>query len=75
MKIDPIKGFLKRKPFKSFSVRTASGEVHKVSHPESLAISPKGDLVILWPSEGGLELIDTDQITEAFFPARKPRPT
>ena len=73
MQIDHIKGFLKKKPFKSFSVRTASGEVHKVSHPESLVISPAGDLVIVWPSEGGLELIDTDQITEAFFPAPKAR--
>jgi hypothetical protein len=69
--IEYIKGFLKKKPFKPFAVRTARGEVHKVTHLESIAISPAEDLVLLWPSEGGMGLVDTDQITEAFFPSRK----
>jgi hypothetical protein len=66
-----IKGFLKKKPFKAFAVRTASGEVHKISHLESIAISPNEDLIILWPAEGGMVLVDADQITEAFFASRK----
>ena len=72
MDVDDIKGFLKKKPFKPFVVRTASGESHKVAHLESITLSPKGDLVILGPSGGGMVLVDVAQVTEAFFPPRKP---
>ncbi len=72
MDVEYIKGFLKKKPFKSFVIRTASGETHKISHLESIALSPKGDLVILWPAGGGMVLVDVSQVTEAFFPSRKP---
>jgi hypothetical protein len=71
--VDNIRGFLKRKPFRSFDLRTAGGDRHKVTHPESIAFSPKGDVLVLWPSEGGLVLVDVDQITEASYPAARPK--
>lgn len=52
MQIDLIKGFLKRKLFKPFVVRAASRKSHKIKRIEAVALSPEGDLVILWPSEG-----------------------
>jgi hypothetical protein len=68
MNIEHIRGFLKRKPFKSFVLKTAAGDRHRVTHVESISISPKGDAVVLWPSEGGLVVVDADQITEAAYP-------
>ena len=73
MDIDNIRGFLKRKPFKAFALRTAGGESHEVTHVEVIAISPKDDVLVLWPSGGGLVLVDVDQITEASYPAGKPK--
>lgn len=69
MDVDNIRGFLKRKPFKAFDLRTAGGQSHEMSHPESIAVSPKGDVLVLWPAEGGLVLVDVDQITEAAYPS------
>ncbi len=73
MNIDNIRGFLKRKPFKAFALKTAAGDSHEVKHTEAIAISPKGDTVILWPAKGGMVLVDADQITEAAYPAPRPK--
>jgi hypothetical protein len=72
MQIESIKRLL-NDPFKTFVVRTASGESHKVERPDAIAISPTGDLVILWPSEGGLTIVDVDQIAEVSCPGRRRR--
>jgi hypothetical protein len=73
MKVDHIRRFLKRKPFLPFHLQTAAGDVHKVSHLESISVSPRGDAVVLWPSEGGLVVVDVDQITEAAYPSGRAR--
>ena len=74
MHVDNIRSFLKRTPFKGFSLRTAGGQLHKVTHLESISISPKGDAIVLWPSEGGLVVVDVDQIAEAAYLPKAPKP-
>ena len=71
MNVDHIRGFLKRKPFKPFALKTASGEGHEITHLEAISISPEDDVLVLWPAKGGLVLVDIDQVTEAAYPSRK----
>ncbi len=68
MKIEYLRGFLKKTPFQAFEVKTASGETHRMTHREAVTISPNGDLLILWPADGGMVLIDAEQVTEALYP-------
>jgi hypothetical protein len=48
MDVESVKGF-RKDPFKTFVVRTTSGESHQMTRLEAVTLSPKGDLVILWP--------------------------
>ena len=69
MNVDTIHGFMKRKPFKAILIKTSDGDTHSVTHVESVAISPENDLIILWPAEGGMHLLDAEQITKASYPS------
>ena len=73
MDVDNIHRFLTRKPFKAFTLRTAGGQNHKVTHLESISVSPQGDVIVFWPSEGGLVIVDVDQISEAAYPWTRTR--
>jgi hypothetical protein len=67
MQPDPIRSAHKLRPFKPFTIVTASGESYHVSHPETMSQSPKGDVVIVMPRGNEVVMIDVDSITEIAY--------
>ncbi|PYJ85384.1 MAG: hypothetical protein DME22_09365 [Verrucomicrobia bacterium] len=61
--IEDIKRLVKSNPFKSFSIHLASGEV-VVTSADTISISPKGDRINVFTSDGNFHLINAVQITE-----------
>jgi hypothetical protein len=55
------------RPFKPFTIVTASGESYHVSHPEIMSQSPIGDVVIVMPHGNEVVMIDVDSITEIAY--------
>jgi hypothetical protein len=49
-------------PFKPFELHLTSGRTLAVSTPDHLLISPRGDLLVLFPTEGGVCVIDPAQV-------------
>ncbi|MBM3879344.1 MAG: hypothetical protein FJ387_06445 [Verrucomicrobia bacterium] len=49
-------------PFKPFAVHLTSGRTLQVVTPDHLLFSPRGDLLVLFPPEGGVCVIDPDQV-------------
>jgi hypothetical protein len=58
-----------RAPFKPFALHLSSGRDLKVSTPDHLLISPRGDLLVLFPADGGLCVIDPAQVVSVDVPA------
>jgi hypothetical protein len=53
----PAKG----EPFHPFEVRTTSGEVYTVSHPEQYWVLPRGETVLVYLTDG-IAFIDADHV-------------
>jgi hypothetical protein len=70
MKIENLKEFVQRKPFKQFIIVTASSDSYRVISPEAISFSRDGDVVV-YPPDGGLVLLDVDHVTAAAYPAKK----
>ena len=49
-------------PFKPLELHLTSGRTLPVSTPDHLLFSPRGDLVVLFPPDGGVCVIDPAQI-------------
>jgi len=47
MVIESIRTFNHAVPFQPYAIRMASGETHRVPHPDFVSISPKGSFVIV----------------------------
>ncbi len=49
-------------PFKPFALRLSSGRTMQVITPDHLLFSPRGDLLVLFPPEGGVSVIDPEHV-------------
>lgn len=47
MIIDAIRELNRSTPFRPYTIRLASGTVHRVPHPEFIMIAPKGTWVVV----------------------------
>ncbi|MDO8539656.1 MAG: hypothetical protein Q7S40_04385 [Opitutaceae bacterium] len=47
MVLESIRGFNHAVPFQPYAIRMASGETHRVPHPDFVSISPRGSYVIV----------------------------
>jgi hypothetical protein len=70
MKVENLKNFVQRRPFKQFLIMTASSDSYRVISPESISFSRDGDVVV-YPPDGGLVLLDVEHVTAASYPAKK----
>ncbi len=73
MNVEQVRNAHLLRPFKPFTIHTASGERYRVSHPEILWQSPGGHTVIVGIKGEEVAMIDIDQITEFVFTAKKSR--
>jgi hypothetical protein len=58
-------------PFKPFDLHLTSGRTLAVTTPDHLLISPRGDLLVLFPSDGGVCVIDPAQVATLDVSDRK----
>jgi hypothetical protein len=72
MTIHGIERFLKLKPFRPFVLRESSGETHRIVSPESIRLLPKLRLVVVYPPDDSLVMLDPDQVTAVFYQPPKP---
>jgi hypothetical protein len=72
MEADQFRSALRTKPFKPFTVKTASGEKYTVRHPEIVGISPSGRTVALMFDEG-IAVLDMASITEYVVGRNQPK--
>ena len=49
-------------PFKPFSLHLTSGRTLNVTTADHLGIAPRGDLLVLFPPDGGVCVIDPAQV-------------
>ncbi len=72
MNAEQFRSAYKMKPFKTFTIHTASGESYTVTHPEALWQSPDGETVIVATGpRGACALMGIEHITEVVYPSRK----
>ncbi len=71
MNAEQFKNAHNLKPFKPFSIRTASGESHHVAHPEALWQSPGGQTAIVGIGGEAVVMIDIGHITEFVYGRKK----
>jgi hypothetical protein len=64
MQPDPIRSAHKLRPFKPFTIVTASGESYHVTHPEIMSQSLKGNTVVVMPKGNEVVMLDVASITE-----------
>ena len=69
MNVEGIESFLKVRPFKAFTIHAAGGESHRVVSLESIRVVPKLGLVVLYPPDDSLVMLDLQQITSADYPS------
>jgi hypothetical protein len=61
-----IRDLLKAQPFIPFDVRTASGEVHRIKHPEMGFLAGMW-LIVYYPELNQTRLVSQMQVTEIEF--------
>jgi hypothetical protein len=71
MKPDDLRAALEREPFLPFDVHTKAGRNYPVAHPETMAFSPRVEVVLLKYDGHRTAMIDIDCITEVTYPAVK----
>jgi hypothetical protein len=62
MTVRDIKELLDTAPFKPFSVHLSSGRTLQDITPDHLLFSPRGDQLALFPPDGGVSVIDPEQV-------------
>ena len=58
-------------PFKPFAIHLSSGRTLQVVTPDHLLFSPRGDLLVLFPPDGGVCVIDPEQVASMDVPATR----
>ena len=62
MQVKEIKALRDMAPFKPFALHLTSGRTLKVVTPDHLLFSPNADLLVLFPPDGGVCVIDLEQV-------------
>jgi hypothetical protein len=76
MTTDTIRALLAARPFRGFTLRTASGQEFSVSHPEAMSVSPGGRTVYIWTTDNGgvtIDLLLVESVGDASKHRRPPR--
>ena len=73
MNIEILRTVRGAKPFRPFSIHAGSGESYMIAHPEVVALSPDGEVAVVFPKPGQVNLVDVESLTEitTFPSARK----
>lgn len=64
MKMNEIQVLLEAQPFHAFTIRIGDTRQLDVPHPEFLALSPAGDIAIVFRREGGFNVVDVELVTD-----------
>jgi hypothetical protein len=62
MTVRDLKELRDTSPFKPFAVHLSSARSLAVITPDHLLFSPRGDLLVLFPPDGGVCVIDPSQV-------------
>ncbi len=73
MKIDHIQSAMNRRPFKPFVVHTASGVAYPVGHPEVVARTTAGGILMIGTGGDSVAMVDVESVTEITY-GTKPSP-
>ena len=65
MILESIRAFNHAAPFQPYAIRMASGEAHRVPHPDFVSISPSGSFVIVIDAKDRPHHLSTLLIEEA----------
>ena len=60
--VKDIKKLRDKAPFKPFSLHLTGGRTLNVASADHLGIAPRGDLLVLFPPDGGVCVIDPAQV-------------
>lgn len=63
MKVEDIKGFVERRPFRPFVLRLSNGAQYSFGEPRNLG-APKDYHVIIYFGDSDWALIDTENVVE-----------
>ena len=64
MKIENLRSAYRAKPFRPFSIHTGSGQSYLITHPETIAFSSDGNVVVFFPTPSEVGMVDVAGITE-----------
>ena len=67
MKIENLKALRRPRPFRQFTLSTASGESYGITHPELIMFSPDESLAIIASAPSNVTLVDVDSISVVSF--------
>ena len=62
MKMKDIQEMRDFAPFKPFALHLSSGRVIKISTPDHLLFSPRGDLLVVFPATGGICVVEPGHV-------------
>lgn len=61
---EEMRDFVKKAPFRPFTIRLADGTTYPVPSADHVSISLTGRTLIIWKEEGGFHYIDTALILQ-----------
>lgn len=67
MTLEGVRAAHRARPFRPFRIHTSSGESYPVRHPETLAMSPDVNVLVVMPGAGEVAMIDLDDVSELTF--------
>ena len=62
MKMKEIQEMRDAAPFKPFTLHLTSGRTIKITAPDHLLFSPRGDLLVVFPSTGGICVVEPGHV-------------
>jgi len=72
MTIQELRKLYDAQPFRPFDMYLADGRKIPVKHPEFAALSPRGDTVVVYQTDGSFDIVDLFLITTLRVNGRKP---
>ena len=64
MNIEKVRELHQASPFRPFVVHMSDGRNLRVDHPEFISLSPRGDELSLWESDGTHHFVDVALVTD-----------
>lgn len=65
---NPVLAMMRSEVFHRFEIHTNSGAVYDIRSREMIALSPSGDLVVVFDPVDGVALVDIDQVADCIRP-------